>query len=150
MEVLLWQDVDKLGKRGQVVKVADGFARNFLFPRKLATAPTAQHLKRFEMERKKYEKREARLMSDMTSIADKIAQLSCTLELRANEEGVLYGAVSADIIAEALKKEGIAAEPAWITMEQPIKELGVYTVPMKLCQQVECNLRLWVVEGGDR
>ena len=95
MKVLLWQDVDKLGKRGETVVVKDGFARNYLFPRKLASIPTLSMQKEFELAKRRVVKQEAALITDAKAVAEKLAGVtSVSIEVNTNEEGLLYGAVS--------------------------------------------------------
>ena len=108
MKVLLWQDVDKLGKRGETVVVKDGFARNYLFPRKLASIPTPAMHKEFELAKRRTVKQEAALIVDAKAVAEKLAGVtSVSIEVNTNEEGLLYGAVSPSMVADALKdREG--------------------------------------------
>lgn len=149
IEVVLWQDVEKVGKRGDIVKVAPGFARNYLFPRKLATAPTPDRLKELEHEKKRAAKREAREKDAALALATKVEAASCTIEVVANEEGSLFGAVTPQMIAEAVRKEGVEIEPRQIEIENPIKELGVYEVTVRLHAQVAPKCKVWVVESKE-
>lgn len=151
MKVLLRKDVEGLGKRGDMVQVREGYARNYLLPQRLATAPSAHATRELEAEKRRAEKLREVELADMRSLAQRVEDSSCTLEVRANEEGVLFGSVSAQMIAAALEKEGLTVEPKAITLEAPIKELGVYTVPIRLEDGIEAACRFWVVEerAGD-
>lgn len=149
MQVLLWEDIPTLGKRGDVVKVKDGYARNFLFPRKLATAPTASNKKAQALHKRRADKREERVKADYRVVAQKIEQVSLTIEVNANEEGVLFGSVTPQMIAEALQKEGITIDPKMVQPENPIKELGPYQVPIVLHADVKATCPIWVVEARE-
>ncbi|MEK7448463.1 MAG: 50S ribosomal protein L9 [Planctomycetota bacterium] len=150
-EILLWQDVDKLGKRGEVVKVAAGYARNFLFPKKLATAVTPQNLKELEYEKKRVVKKEEKTKIDQKQMAEAIEKISCTIEVKANQDGTLFGSVTPQLIIDALKREGIAnLTPQMIELEAPVKELGVYRATVRLHPEIAATCRIWVVEESDK
>lgn len=147
IEILLWQDVPKLGKRESVVKVSDGYARNYLFPHKLATMATKENLKQLENYKKRALREEEKVKLTFQQLAGEIEKTSCTLEVKANEEGILYGSVTPQMITDALHKQGwkqIKAE--MVELETPVKELGVYRAKVKLHQEIVANCRLWVVE----
>ncbi|MBI3269742.1 MAG: 50S ribosomal protein L9 [Planctomycetes bacterium] len=149
LKVVLWQDVDKLGKRGEVVRVTPGFARNYLFPRRMASLPTSEKMKELEHEKRRLVKREAREKQAATALATKVEAASCTIEAVANEEGVLFGAITTHMIADAIKKEGVEVDPKLIDIENPIKELGVYEVSVRLHPQVTPKCKVWVVESRE-
>lgn len=149
MQVLLWEDIPTLGKRGDVVKVKDGYARNFLFPRKLASPPTTSNKKEVEHHKRRADKREERVKSDYRVVADKINGVSLTLEVNANEEGVLFGSVTAQMIAEALAKEGVTVDHKMVQPATPIKELGPYQVPVVLHADVIATCNVWIVEARE-
>lgn len=151
MEVLLWKDIDKLGKRGEVVKVKPGFARNYLLPRKLASVPNAQNLKALEYDKRREVKRQEVLRAEAGTIAKKLEKVQITLEVAANEEGVLFGAVSQQMIADALKPSGYEIEPKMVELPagEHLKELGVYSVDIRLAPEVVATCRVWVVEAGE-
>lgn len=147
MKVLLWKDIDKLGKRGDEVDVANGYARNYLFPRKIASMNTEASKRALEKEKKQLIKQEAEFKSNLKQIAQKIEQSSCTIEVRANEDGVLFGSVTPELILESLAKEGVSGlKPQMVEIKDPIKELGVYRVQLNLSAEVTATCRLWVVE----
>ena len=146
MKVLLWQDVDKLGRRGETVDVREGFARNFLFPRKLATIPTASMQKEFELAKRRMVKQEAALVGDAKQVAEKLAGVtSVSIEVNTNEEGLLYGAVSPSMIADALKDQGLKVEAKTIEIAEPIKKVGTYEVAVNLHREVKPTLKVWVL-----
>ncbi len=146
MKIVLRSDVEKLGRRGEVVKVADGFARNFLLPKKLALEATPGNLKRIQQERRVQEVHEAKEKEEAEALAARIAQLSCTAVRRVGDNEVLYGSVTNADVAELLEKEGFAMDKRKILLEEPIKTLGIYEVPIKLHPQVTASLKVWVVK----
>ncbi|MFH1226299.1 MAG: 50S ribosomal protein L9 [Planctomycetota bacterium] len=147
MEILLWQDIDRLGKRGSLVNVSDGYARNYLFPRRLASLPTKENVREMENEKKRFVRTQEKSKIKTSEIAGQIEQASCTIEVKANEEGVLFGSVSPQLIVDALTREGITGvSPQMIELETPIKELGVYRATIKLSDGISATCRLWVVE----
>lgn len=150
IEILLWQDIKNLGKRGEVVKVKDGYARNYLFPRKLASLPTPTNFKELAYEEKRLIRRQAQEKLAAQDLAKLIEKSSYILEVRANQQGVLFGSVTPQLIAETLTKEGVKdIKPEMIELEKPIKELGVYQVKIKLHPEIVAECRLWVVEASE-
>ena len=146
MKVLLWQDVDKLGKRGETVVVKDGYARNYLFPRKLASIPTPSMQKEFELAKRRVVKQEAALITDAKAVAEKLAGVtSVSIEVNTNEEGLLYGAVSPSMISDALKDQGLKVEAKAIEIAEPIKKTGTYDVLVNLHREVKPTLKVWVL-----
>jgi large subunit ribosomal protein L9 len=146
MKILLWQDVDKLGKRGEVVDVRDGYARNFIFPRRLGSKPTPSMYKEFELEKRRSAKQEAVLVSESKAVAEKMAGVtSVSIEVNTNEEGHLYGAVTPSMVAEALKDQGLKIEPRAIEIAEPIKQVGTYEVTVNLHRDVQPKLKVWVL-----
>jgi large subunit ribosomal protein L9 len=147
LEVLLWEDVPKLGKRGTIVKVSEGYARNFLLPRKLASPSNKETIKQLENYKKRMQKEEEKRAQVFKKLAGEIENTSCTLEVKANEEGVLYGSITNQMIADVMNKEGwTKITPEMIELEAPIKELGVYRPTVTLYPGVKANFRLWIVE----
>ena len=146
MEVILREDVDKLGHRGQVVKVAPGYARNFLLPRGLAYEATPGNLKRIQQERDRLEAAENARRSSAQGIADKLEQVSLTFSARVGEEGKLFGSVTAADIAQQLEAQGFTIEKRQIDLHEPIKALGVYKVPVRLHADVKPEIRVWVIK----
>jgi large subunit ribosomal protein L9 len=147
MKVLLWNDVDKLGKRGEVVNVKEGYARNYLFPRKLASKDNVSMRKELELAKRRAAKQEAQLVVEAQEVAEKLVKVpSVTVEVNANAEGHLYGTVTPSMIAEALKGEqGLKVEAKCIDIKEPIKQIGTYDVEVALHREVKHKLKVWVI-----
>ena len=146
MKLVLLEDVDKLGKRGAVISVKDGYGRNFLIPRKLAMPATEGNLKQIELEAKKYKVKEAKEETDAHSMKGDLEKLSLTIPMKAGEADVLFGSVTPADIASALEKEGYTIDKRKIEIGEPIKRLGVYHVPIKLFRTVTAEVKVWVVK----
>ncbi|MFZ5927368.1 MAG: 50S ribosomal protein L9 [Acidobacteriota bacterium] len=140
MEVILREDIEKLGTRGQVVKVADGFARNFLLPRRLAVAATEANKKIVEQERQAALRREAKEKSSAEELARMLSAVTLTTTQKAGEADQLFGSVTAKDIAELLEKQGYSIDRKKIVMEQPIKTLGEHKVTLKLHREVSVQI----------
>ena len=145
MRVILKADIERLGKVGDVVSVAPGYARNFLMPRELAFEATANNLAGIEVEKKRYAKAQAKVRLEAEALAARLGQLSLTIRQSAGESDRLFGTVTTMDIAAALEREGIALDKRQISVEEPIKTLGIYTVPVKLAPEVVASLKVWVV-----
>jgi large subunit ribosomal protein L9 len=148
MEVILRDHVENVGKRGEVVKVAAGYARNFLLPRKLALLATPGNLKQIERERVKLDAREAEDKSGAEVIAGRMTGVEAVISRKVGETGALYGSVTTADIAEALAKQGFETDRRKIGLREPIKRLGEYTVPVKLHREVIVQLPVKVVAEG--
>ena len=131
---------------GEVVNVADGYARNYLFPKNLAKEATAGNLKGLEGLKKKQAAIEAKRISDAQAVADKISSLSVTMTVEAGEEDKLFGSVTTDMIATALEAEGVKVDKKDIVLDEPIKKLGSYQVAVKVIPEVKATLRVWIVK----
>ncbi len=147
-ELLLLSDVEKLGKAGDVVKVADGYARNYLIPKDLAM-PVSQHaLRRLEQLRKKREELARIQLAEAKDKAEKLRNVSVTIRAKTVDGSRLYGSVSAgDIVAEIESVNKIALDKSQLALEDTLKETGTFDVPVKLHPEVTCTVRVWVVEG---
>lgn len=145
MEVILRQDVDNVGSRGQVVKVADGFARNYLLPRRLAVAATEGNKKIVEQERQAHLRREAREKVDAEDLGKLLSNVSVTIAQKAGEQDQLFGSVTAKDIAEALEKQKFSIERRKIHLDEPIRQLGDFKVPVKLHREVTVEIGVHVV-----
>jgi large subunit ribosomal protein L9 len=145
MLVLLRENLDKLGRRGDVVTVKDGYARNFLLPKGIAIEVRADDLAVVEAEKKRLEKiaRQERLEAE--ALAEKLREASVTITARANEEGHLFGSVGPDEIAAALSAEVHQVAPSAVRLEKHIKELGVYEVAVHVSGDLEVVTKVWVV-----
>ncbi len=144
MQIILQEDVDKLGTRGQVVEVAEGYARNFLLPRKLAIAATPGNLKRLEKIRSVLDKRTATEREGAQKQADVLAAASVTLARKAGENDQLFGSVTAADIAESLAAQGYQVDKRKIELREPIKLIGEYQVTAKLHHDVTATIKVVV------
>jgi len=136
MEVILREDIEKLGTRGQVVKVAPGYARNFLLPKRMAVLATESNKKIVEQERQGHLRKEAKVLGDAQDLAKLMADVSITISQKAGENDVLFGSVTAKDIAEALEKQGYTIDRRNIQLAEPIKQLGEHRVPVRLHREV--------------
>ena len=146
MELILCQDVPKLGKVGKVVKVKDGFARNYLLPRKLAYLATPANLKIIEQQKAKLIAESARIRKEAEEVAEKLSKVSCNLAVEVNDLEKLYGSVTEIDIVRALKDEGFEIDKKTILLEKPIEDLGIYEVGIKVHPEVTAKIRLWVTK----
>jgi large subunit ribosomal protein L9 len=145
MEVILREDIDKLGSRGQVVKVAPGYARNFLLPRRLAVAASESNKKIVEQERQAHLRKEAKLQSDASDLAKIMGAVEITIAQKAGDNDQLFGSVTANDIAVALEKQGYQIERRKIQLDEPIKTLGDFKVAVRLHKEVSVDLPVHVV-----
>jgi large subunit ribosomal protein L9 len=146
MEVILRTDVDKLGARGQMVRVSDGYARNYLLPKRLAVAATGANKKIVEQERQASLRREAREQADAADLARLMAEVTVTITAKAGEQDQLFGSVTAKDIAEALEKQNYTVDRRKIHLEDPIRQLGEYKVPIRLHRDVTAEIGVKVVK----
>ena len=145
MEIILREDIDKLGHRGQVVKVAAGYARNYLLPRKLAVTANESNKKIVEQERQAHLKRDAKHMADAQDLGKMMAAASVTIYQKAGENDQLFGSVTANDIAVALEKLGYTIDRKKIQLEEPIKMLGDFQVSVRLHREVSVEVPVHVV-----
>ena len=148
MEVILREHVDNLGKRGEIVKVADGFARNYLLPRKLALPATAGNRKHVERERKIMETREAEEKAAAEAIATRLSTVEISIARRVGDTEQLYGSVTASDIVEFLKGKGFEVDRRKLILPEPLKSLGEFDIPLKLHREVTVPLKVKVVREG--
>lgn len=146
MEVILSKDVDKIGKAGSVVKVKDGFGRNFLLPNGLAVPLTSANLKILEQEKAKTALQAEKVRKAAEELKAKLANLSLTMSVLTQEEDKLYGSITAQDISAALKEEGLEIDKTIIALAEPIKALGIYEVPVKLHPEISVNIKVWIVK----
>ena len=147
-EVLLVHDIEHLGKRGQIVRVKRGYARNYLLPHGLATVATEENKKMVEMHKEKLKAIEASRIRDLSKIADAVSKYSATIEANATSDNALYGSIVAKDISDALKAAGHKIEPEHVKLDGAIKELGMYTVKLKLHEKVQTEVKVWVVPSA--
>jgi large subunit ribosomal protein L9 len=148
MEVILRDHVENVGKRGEVVKVADGFARNFLLPRKLALVATPGNLKQVERERVKLDAKELEEKTAAEAVASRMSGIEVVISRKVGETEALYGSVTSSDIAESLAKKGFEIDRRKIGLREPIKKLGEQTVPVKLHREVTVQVPVKVVAEG--
>jgi large subunit ribosomal protein L9 len=146
MKIILRADIDRLGKLGEVVNVAPGYARNYLIPKKLAYQATGGNLKRIEFEKHRAAQQAEREVEECRKLAEKIKDLSLTFQVKVGEEDKLYGSVTVADIAEEAAKQGFEIDRRRILLEEPIKQLGVYTIQVRLHPEVNTELKVWVVK----
>ncbi len=145
MKIILKQDINTLGSVGQVVEVKKGYARNYLIPKGLAVEATESNLKAFEQEQKLAALRMQRGKKEAEEMAAKISKLSITVAMPVGEEDKLFGSVTSQMIADLLKENGCEVDRRKIVLEDSIKALGVYDIPIKLHPEVTATVKLWVV-----
>jgi len=146
MKVILRQDVPELGNAGELIEVKDGYGRNFLFPKNMAIPATKSSMNAIEEVKKQSEQRERKLRNEAEVVRDRIEKISLTTEVLVGDEDKVFGSVTNSDIAELLSKEGITVDKRMIELENPIKALGVYTVPVKVAKDVKADLKLWLVK----
>lgn len=147
MEILLKRSIEKLGRIGDVVSVKPGYARNYLLPRGYGVPVTKANLALIEKERSKALADDRLRVADLRLVGERLSQTSVTIEGRANDEGHLFGSVNNAQIAAALRGKGFAVEDRQIRLEAPLKEIGVFDVNVHLDHEVDCTVKVWVVQA---
>ncbi len=147
MKVILKQDFEKLGKAGDVVEVKAGYARNYLLPRGIALEATPSNLRVFEEQKKLDAQRLDKAKKGALALAEKLEGVSCTAAVAVGEEDRIFGSVTSQTIAELLKEKGFDIDKKKIVLEEPIKALGIYDVPIRLHPEVEAKVKVWVVKA---
>jgi large subunit ribosomal protein L9 len=145
MEIILLEDVTGLGKRGATVRVADGYARNFLLPRRKAITAVGNSQAVFRDRERAVMAREQRVRQEMMALRDRLVQVSLQFAVQVGDEDQLYGSVSAAEIHDALAAQGFQLEKKAVRLEEPIKALGAFDVPVHLFQEIEAPVKVWVV-----
>jgi len=149
MEVILREHVDNLGRRGEIVKVADGYARNYLLPRRLALLATDGNKKQIEREKVKFEAKELEEKKVADAVGERLATVEVEIARKVGETEALYGSVTTGDIAQALAAKGFDLDKRKLVLHEPIKKLGEFSVPVKLHREVTIHLKVRVVaEGG--
>ncbi|MFM8633195.1 MAG: 50S ribosomal protein L9 [Planctomycetia bacterium] len=154
VELLLIHNVEHLGKQGDVVEVRQGYALNYLLPQGLATVATDHHKRMVQKHKAKLEEIARERLAGLRSLLAELVRTSVTIEANANDEGHLYGSVGSAEIARSLKQQDLMVSPDCIILQGPLKEVGLYTVKVRLASEVEGDLKVWVVpsssEGGSK
>ncbi len=146
MKVILKKEVKGIGEAGSVADVKNGFARNYLFPKNLALEYSQGNLKVFEVEKKRMQGLAKKKEQDAQELAQKLKEFSCTLKVNAGPDDKLFGSVTNQDIAKILQGEGISVDKKDIILDEPIKNLGIYKISLKLHPEVTAEVRLWVVK----
>jgi large subunit ribosomal protein L9 len=146
MQVILLEDVPSLGKIGDMVRVSDGYGRNYLLPKKKAVLATEKSVKALEHQKRLVQHRIGKEKKNAEKLAQEIDRLSCTFTKAVGESGKLFGAVTSMEIEDYLKENGIEVDRKKILLEEPIKNLGIFNVPIKLHPEVTVQLKVWVVQ----
>jgi large subunit ribosomal protein L9 len=146
LKIILREDIKKLGKCGEVVEVKDGYANNYLMPRNLAIPATKGNLKAIEAVIRQKNQRDSKSRRKDERLKSEIEKISVTAEVSVGEEDKVFGSVTTNNIADLLKAKGFEFDRHKIELKEPLKALGVYTIPIKISSEVEANLKLWVVK----
>ena len=146
MKIVLRQDHEKLGTAGNIVNVKPGFARNFLIPKGIALAATPQNVRFYENEKKLINQSKEKEKRRSAELAKTLETVSCTITVQVGEEDRLFGSVTSQNIAEALLAQGYDIDKRKIMLDEPIKSLGIYSIPVKLHADVEAKVKVWVVK----
>jgi large subunit ribosomal protein L9 len=146
MKVLLRQDFDKLGETGKVVNVKDGYARNFLIPRGIAFEASERNLHILEQEKKRHVAMKLKEKKASEVLAAKLDGVSLTAAMPVGEDDRMFGSVTNQDLADLLAAKGFEIDKRKIILEEPVKALGIYEIPIKLHSEIECKIKLWVVK----
>lgn len=147
MKIILLQDYEGLGKAYDQVEVKDGYARNFLIPRGIAVRATKNNVRMIEEKLNLQKRREEKKLRQAQQLAEKLKKLSITIPVQVGEEDKVYGSVTSQEIAESLREKGFEIDKRQILLEEPIKALGIYDVPVKLHSEVTGHVKLWVIKS---
>ena len=146
MKVILKDDVDKLGEAGEGVEVKPGYGRNYLIPRNLAVAATPAHLRNLDLIKKQKAQRDQKVHKSSLAEKERLEAISITASVQVGEEDKVFGSVTSQTVAELLEAAGHPVDRRKIQLDEPIKELGLFTVPIKLASAVTADVKLWVVK----
>lgn len=146
MKIILKENVEKLGKSGEVKEVKDGYARNYLIPRGLALIASKKNLKFYEEQKELNSRRQEKQKQAARGLAEKLSNASCTIAADVGPDEKLYGSVTSADIAEAFAKEGVSLDKRQIILEGPIKKTGVFKIPVHLHPEVKTEVKVWVVK----
>lgn len=144
--VILRENVDNLGQVGDIVRVSEGYARNFLLPRKLVVIANEANKAEIEHHKRVLEKRRATLRAAAEELSKKLSEISCTISRKVGDKGQFFGSVTAHDIAEALKKSGHQIEKSAIQLKEPLKALGVHMVDVKIQPEVTAQIKVWIAK----
>lgn len=146
MDIILKQDIAGLGKTGAIAKVKDGFARNFLIPNGLAVPLNSGNLKKLEAEKRSKDSQLEKVKKEAEALREKLINFSLTIPVLVQEDEKLYGSITSQDLERALKDDGLTLEKDAILLEEPIRALGIYEVPIKLHPEVSTKIKVWIVK----
>lgn len=146
VELILRETIDHLGRRGEVVKVANGYARNYLLPQKLALLVTPSNERQIEREREAADLRESEERKTAQSLADRVADVECVIARRVGDTDTLYGSVTSADIADALNEQQLSIDKRKIQLKEPLKELGEFMIPVKIHREVTANVKVRIIK----
>ncbi len=146
MKIVLKEDVHKLGKRGETLNVADGYARNYLLPKGLALVANSHNLRLLELEKKKIVAKEIKERAEAEVLAARLENISLTVVKKVGENDILYGSVTTAEISDLLKNEGIEIDKKKIELDEAIKTTGIFTIPIKIYKDISAEIKLWIVK----
>jgi large subunit ribosomal protein L9 len=146
MQVILLEDVSSIGKAGDLIKVSDGYGRNYLIPQKKAILATEKNIKALEHQKRLVQHRMSKTKKDVKKMAQEVEALSCTFARAVGESGKLFGAVTSMDIEAYLKENNLEIDRKKIHLEEPLKSIGMFIVPIKLHAEVVANLKVWIVQ----
>jgi large subunit ribosomal protein L9 len=149
MKIILRDDVENVGRTGEVVTVKDGYARNYLIPRKLAITASPGNLRAIDQVKMQKDQRDKKRMRDGDRIKVALEKVSITAEVQVGEEDKVFGSVTSAHMAELLKDKGFTIDKRDILLEEPLKALGVYTVDVKIDRDIVAKIKVWVVKKAD-
>jgi len=147
VKIILIKDVEHLGKAGDQLEVKNGYARNYLIPQGMALRSTPQSLNRFKEEARLLEMKKDRALKKSRELAEKLKTLSLTIPVQVGEEDRVFGAVTSQIIAEQLHDKGYEIDKRQIQLDEPIKALGIYDIPIKLHSEISAAVKVWVIKA---
>ncbi len=150
MKILLKKNINTLGKIGDVVDVANGYARNYLLPKKFAVIVTKGNIEQINFQRLKNEEKQQVEIKKFQGLADEISSISYTITVKTNEEGKLFGSVTASLIAETISKKGFQIDENMIILDAPIKKCDLYNVYVVLHPDVKAQCRIWIVSESEK
>ena len=146
MKVILTEEIQAIGQPGDLLTVKDGYARNYLLPNNKAVQATTQNMKQLEHQKRFVGEKLSKIKSEAEKLAKKLEQISCTITKPAGEEDKLFGSVTSGDIYESLKNEGVEFDKKKILLDAPLKELGIFNIPVKLHPEITATLKVWVVK----
>lgn len=146
MKVILQQDVHNLGRVGDIVKIRDGYGRNFLVPRGIAVVADERNVRRLDHQKREASAKAARILGEARASAERIGQTAVSIKVQAGEDGRLFGAVTNRDIVDALAAEGVVVDRRQVELAEPIKQIGVFTVPVRLHAEVEAAVKVYVIQ----